>query len=119
MQHNSLYQNLSAGTRRLALVLCLWVPGVFATDSALKPLNVLILSPSANPWNEQTTNGLLDHFAKEGPQVVVHQEMVNPSGKRGVPAISVEQLNARYANAKIDYVIANTPTRQPKACCRI
>ena len=45
MQHNSLYQILSAGTRRLALMLCLWVPGVFAADSALKPLNVLILSP--------------------------------------------------------------------------
>jgi PAS domain S-box-containing protein len=110
MQHNSLYQTFSAATRRLALVLCLWVPGVFAADSAPKPINVLILSPSTNPWNEQTTDGLLAHFGKEDAYVVLHREIVNPSGKRGVPAVSVEQLNARYANANIDYVIATTPT---------
>jgi len=110
MQHNSLYQTFSVATRRLALVLCLWVPGIFAADSAPKPLNVLILSPSANPWNEQTTDGLLSHMGKEGPHVVLHREIINPLGKRGVPAVSVEQLNARYANANIDYVIATTPT---------
>jgi len=110
MQHNSLYQMLSASTRRLALVLCLWVPAVFAADSAPKPLNVLILSPSSIPWNEQATVGLLAQFGKEGPRIVVHREIVNPLGKRGVTQISVEQLNARYANANIDYVIATTPT---------
>jgi len=107
MQPNSLYQTLSVGTRCLALVLCLWLPSVFAAE---KPLNVLLLSPSITPWNEQTTDGLLAHFIQEGHRVVVHREVVNPSAKRGVPAISVEQLNARYTNANIDYVIATTPT---------
>ena len=107
MQPNSLYQTLSVGTRCLALVLCLWLPSVFAAE---KPLNVLLLSPSTNPWNEQTTDGVLAHFIHEGHRVVVHREVVNPSAKRGVPAISVEQLNVRYANANIDYVIATSKT---------
>ena len=110
MQYHSLYQALTVGTRCLATVLCLWVPSVFASDNLVKSLNVLVLSPSVNLWNEQTTEGLLDHFDKEGHRVVLHRELVNPSGKRGIPAISVEQLNARYANANIDYVIATTPT---------
>ena len=110
MQHNSPQLKRRYNWHIIAMLLFMLVPFSYASDSAPKPRNVLILSPSANPWNEQTTNGLSDHFAKEGAHVLVHSEMVNPSGKRGVPAISVEQLNARYANAKIDYVIATTPT---------
>jgi len=107
MQPNSLYQTLTVGTRCLALALCLWLPSVFAAE---KPLNLLLLSPSTTPWNEQAADGLLAHFIEEGHRIVVHREVVNPSGRRGVPAISVEQLNARYANANIDYVIATSPT---------
>jgi len=110
MQHNSPQLKRRYNWHIIAMLLFVLVPFSYAADSALKPLNVLVLSPSANPWNEQTTDGLLSHMGKQGPHIVLHREILNPLGRHGVPALTVEQLNARYANANIDYVIVTTPT---------
>ena len=114
MQHSSLFTKLVQQNRVLTWVLCAVLLGLLTltahAEPSAKPLKILLLKPSNNPWDLAVQNGFYDHLTSEKQRFVLYDEMVNTSGKPGVQGMTVAELNARYAREALDYVVVTSWT---------